>query len=169
MATQLTAYVLAIVAVFSGHAEGKSGRQETSMNDLTLNLTTQVKAVELGDSIPLQINLLNNGPSNAEVPGGDGPTQFEFLLLDDSGSKTIQSITYRKKELLKAGGLVPRAVIKTQTLQPNRFQIYKTDLAELLTVPIPAGKFQIQALYRTTGKAIIWSNKVHIEFTEKVK
>jgi hypothetical protein len=119
MSTKLTAYMFLFVAVFSGPADAKQRQQEKSMDDLTLNLTIQIKAVELGGAIPMQINLQNNGPGNAEVPGNDGPTQLEFLLLDGSGSKTIQSITYRKKELLKAGGLVPRAVVKTQTLQPN--------------------------------------------------
>ncbi len=162
-------YVVLLMTVFSGHAIGRPQPQEKSMSELTLNLSIRIKTIKSGDAIPAQINLTNKGLSDEKIPRNDGPTQFEYLLLDRTGSQTIRSISHRKKELSKARGLVPRAVIKQQTLSPNGTQIFTDDINELLIDPIPEGQYQLQALFRTDSKGLLRSNRVEIEIIENVK
>lgn len=138
------------------------------MKSLKLDLVMKVTVVKRDESIPMQLSLLNSGSDNVEVPGNDGPTQFEYLLLDETGSKTVLLLSHGKMELLKAGGLVPRAVLKTQTLPPNRLQVYTADLAKLLIEPVAPAKYKLQALYRTNDQ-LYRSNIVDIEFSDRAK
>jgi hypothetical protein len=113
--------------------------------------------------MPLGLNLRNTGDAAAEAPASGGPTQFEYLLLTEDGASTIESLTYRKKELARAGGLVPRLVPKVQPLPPGGVLLYSDDLATLTLHPIAPGKYQLEAIYRLPGNVLVRSNRVPIE------
>ena len=130
---------------------------------LQLNLQAPAKPFVSGGPVPVGLNLRNTGDAVVDVPASLGPTQFEFLLLTEDGGRTIESLSYRTKELSRGGGLRPRLKPEMQSLAPGKFMLYRADLSALTLHPIAPGKYQLEALYRMPGNVLVRSNRVPIE------
>ena len=130
---------------------------------LQLNLQARAQPFIAGGPMPLGLNLRNTGDTAVEAPAYEGPTQFEYLLLTENGATTIESLSYRKKELSRSGGLRPRLVPNVQPLAPGGVLLYRDDLADLTLHPFAPGKYQLEAIYRLPGNVLVRSNRVPIQ------
>ena len=128
---------------------------------LQLNLQTPAKPFVTGGPMPIGLDLRNTGDAPVDVPASTEPSEFEYLLLSEDGSKTIQSLSYESKMISK--GEVQRMQGETQPLAPGKFMIYADDLGALAVRPIAPGKYQLQALYRMPGNILVRSNRVPIQ------
>lgn len=134
------------VAATAAHLEkGAAGMQFT--------VSTRNPEIIIGESLPVEVRLLNSGGSIIQVPSPDSPSVFEYMLRTAPGQAPVLSLSRRFAVAARADDTMPAPPLTMVPLQPGAGQTYQENIADYAVSPIPAGKYLLSVAWQSgTGR-----------------
>ena len=124
------------------------------MAKLILRILPSRRKVLAGESLPVDVSLINRGDTAVDVDSPDGQSPFEFLLRSIPEGTTVFSASARRQGAALAGDsavIPPRRLV---AIEPAQVLRYPEDVTAYASALVPPAEYELQVLYDLDGELL---------------
>lgn len=130
--------------------ESAAGQQKGALR-MQLTIKPRRTEVIVGESLTVEVRLVNQLAAVADVPSPDSPSVFEYILRTAKDGEPRYSLTRRFALAARSDDTMPTEPIETVKLNPGAALTYEEDIAGYAVTPIPVGQYLLSVAYQAAG------------------